>query len=128
MQTIQKEKTLPDAKALAELKKRKLVRMEKVITFKIHKGPKFALEIPEEAIDLTPEMIANGSWKTVAWKPYNFKARGADQYSGALHPLNKVRAEFRQIFFEMGFEEMPTDKFVESGLWVFEHLHKGLLF
>ncbi|KAF2739337.1 putative phenylalanine--tRNA ligase beta chain [Polyplosphaeria fusca] len=122
MQTIQNTKTLPDPKVLAELKKRKLVRMEKVITFKLHKGPKFALEIPEEAIDLTPEMIANGSWKTVTWKPYNFKARGADQYAGALHPLNKVRAEFRQIFFEMGFEEMPTDKYVESGFWNFDAL------
>lgn len=24
-------------------------------------------------------------------------------------PVNKVRHEFRQIFFEMGFEEMPTN-------------------
>ncbi|CRK40670.1 hypothetical protein BN1708_016820, partial [Verticillium longisporum] len=54
--------------------------------------------------------------------PYNFKALGADQNSGALHPLNKVRHEFRQIFFEMGFEEMPTNKYVESGFWNFDAL------
>ena len=24
--------------------------------------------------------------------------------------VNKVRQEFRQIFFEMGFQEMPTTK------------------
>lgn len=24
--------------------------------------------------------------------------------------VNKVRHEFRQIFFEMGFEEMPTNR------------------
>jgi hypothetical protein len=24
----------------------------------------------------------------------------------------------RQIFFEMGFTEMPTNQFVESGFWV----------
>lgn len=112
MQTIKETRTHPDAKVLADLKKRKLIRMQKVISFKAHKGPKFALEIPEEATDLTAEMIASGSWKTATFKPYNFKAQGAVQNSGALHPLNKVRAEFREIFFEMGFEEMPTSKYV----------------
>lgn len=34
----------------------------------------------------------------------------------------KVRHEFRQIFFEMGFTEMPTNRFVESGFWNFDTL------
>ena len=51
-------------------------------------------------------------------EPYNFEALGADQHAGALHPLGKVRQEFRNIFFEMGFAEMPTSQFVESGFWV----------
>ncbi|KAI5864976.1 tRNA synthetases class II core domain (F)-domain-containing protein [Durotheca rogersii] len=122
MQTIKSTRTYPDAKLLADLKKRKLIRLQKIIGFRIHKGAKFALRIPEEATDLTADMITSGSWKTATFKPYNFKASGADQRSGALHPLSKVRAEFRQIFFEMGFEEMPTDKFVESGFWNFDAL------
>ncbi|KAI2607690.1 tRNA synthetases class II core domain (F)-domain-containing protein [Hypoxylon fragiforme] len=122
MQTIKATRTYPDVKLLADLRKRKLIRMQKIISFRIHKGPKFALKIPEEATDLTADMITTGSWKTATFKPYNFKASGADQRSGALHPLNKVRAEFRQIFFEMGFEEMPTDRFVESGFWNFDAL------
>ncbi|KAI6087913.1 tRNA synthetases class II core domain (F)-domain-containing protein [Hypoxylon rubiginosum] len=122
MQTIKETRTYPDAKLLVDLKKRKLIRMQKIISFRIHKGPKFALKIPEEATDLTADMITTGAWKTATFKPYNFKASGADQRAGALHPLNKVRAEFRQIFFEMGFEEMPTDKFVESGFWNFDAL------
>ena len=92
------------------MKKRKLIRVQKVISFKVHKGPKFALEIPDEATDLTAEMVASGSWKTATFKPYNFKALGATQPAGALHPLNKVRTELRQIFFEMGFEEMSTNR------------------
>ncbi|KAI0110006.1 tRNA synthetases class II core domain (F)-domain-containing protein [Daldinia grandis] len=123
MLTIKSTRTYPDAKLLADLKKRKLIKVQKIISFKIHKGTKFALKIPEEATDLTADMITTGSWKTATFKPYNFKASGADQRSGALHPLNKVRAEFRQIFFEMGFEEMPTDKFVESGFWNFDALY-----
>ncbi|KAF3803477.1 Phenylalanine--tRNA ligase alpha subunit [Colletotrichum siamense] len=116
------EKHTHDSKVITDLKKRKLIKTQKVITFKIQKGPEFALEIKKEETDLTADMIASGSWKTANFKPYNFKALGADQNAGALHPLNKVRHEFRQIFFEMGFEEMPTSKFVESGFWNFDAL------
>lgn len=97
--TIQNTHACSDAKVLAELKKRKLVRLQKEISFSIEKGPNFALEIVKEETDLTDEMLANGSWKTATFKPYNFNALGADQHTGALHPLMKVRQEFRQIFF-----------------------------
>lgn len=113
-----KETRTHDPKIITELKKRRLLRMQKVISFRIAKGPKYALEMVKEETDLTAEMIASGAWKTATFKPYNFNALGADQRAGALHPLNKVRQEFRQIFFEMGFTEMPTNQFVESGFWV----------
>lgn len=38
-------------------------------------------------------------------EPYNFKALGADQHAGALHPLNKVRSEFRLV------ESLPSPPF-----------------
>ncbi|KAK4456478.1 tRNA synthetases class II core domain (F)-domain-containing protein [Cladorrhinum samala] len=117
-----KEKKTHDAKIVADLKKRKLLKLQKVISFKITKGPKFALKLVKEETDLTAEMLASGAWKTATFKPYNFKALGADQHAGALHPLNKVRHEFRQIFFEMGFTEMPTNQFVETGFWNFDAL------
>lgn len=41
---------------------------------------------------------------------------------GNFHPLLKVRAEFRRILMEMGFEEMPTNKWVESSFWNFDAL------
>ena len=41
---------------------------------------------------------------------------------GSLHPLLKVRDEFRQIFFELGFSEMPTNQYVESSFWNFDAL------
>lgn len=122
LQTIKDTHTHPDTKVVNELKKRKLVKVHKAFHFKISKGDKFALEIAEEKTDLTADMLQSGEWKTANFKPYNFKALGADQNAGALHPLNKVRSEFRQIFFEMGFEEMPTSNFVESGFWNFDAL------
>lgn len=120
--TIQSTKTYPDFKILNDLKKRKLVEIKKVISFKFKKGTKYATEFVKEETDLTAEMLASGSWKTAQLKPYNFNAKGAPTPSGALHPLNKVRTEFRQIFFEMGFEEMPTNRFVETGFWNFDAL------
>jgi hypothetical protein len=38
------------------------------------------------------------------------RARTQDPCAGRLHPLLKVRKEFREIFLEMGFEEMPTSR------------------
>lgn len=97
--------------------------MQKIVSFKVEKGPKFALEIQKEETDLTADMLTSGSWKSANFKPYNFKALGSDQNAGALHPLNKVRQEFRQIFFDMGFQEMPANKFVETGFWNFDALY-----
>lgn len=41
---------------------------------------------------------------------------------GHLHPLLKVRTQFRKIFTQMGFEEMPTNNYVESSFWNFDAL------
>lgn len=122
LRTIQSTRTYPDKTVVADLRKRKLVTLQKVVTFRISRGPKFATQFVKEEADLTAEMLASGAWKTVKLKPYNFNAKGAPTPSGALHPLNKVRHEFRQIFFEMGFEEMPTNRFVETGFWNFDAL------
>jgi phenylalanyl-tRNA synthetase alpha chain len=34
----------------------------------------------------------------------------------------KVRTQFREVFLELGFEEMPADRFVESSFWNFDSL------
>lgn len=47
---------------------------------------------------------------------------GAPTMGGNFHPLLKVRAEFRRILMEMGFEEMPTNKWVDSSFWNFDAL------
>ncbi|KIV81362.1 phenylalanine-tRNA ligase, alpha subunit [Exophiala sideris] len=122
LQQIRENKSLDNARVVADFKKRKYVVDQKSYAFKISKGPKFSTEFVKEETDLTAEMLASGAWKTVQLKPYNFKAKGAVTPSGALHPLNKVRQEFREIFFEMGFEEMPTNRYVETGFWNFDAL------
>jgi len=59
LQIIQKTRTHPDPKVITDLKKRKLVKMQKVIAYRIYKGPKFALEIVKEETDLTADMLAS---------------------------------------------------------------------
>ncbi|CAH1246378.1 FARSA [Branchiostoma lanceolatum] len=63
-----------------------------------------------------------GLWKEKKFKPYNFDALGVPPVSGHLHPLLKVRAQFRQIFLEMGFTEMKTNNYIESSFWNFDTL------
>ena len=53
---------------------------------------------------------------------YNYNALGLDVGGGYLHPLLQVRNEFRKILLEMGFNEMPTNQFVESSFWNFDAL------
>jgi phenylalanyl-tRNA synthetase alpha chain len=115
---IQKTQSHDDPKLLAQLKKKKLVTVTKVITYTVTKGPKYAKEIPVEHTDLTVDLLTNDAWKTANFKPYNFAALGANQDAGALHPLNKVRQEFRNIFFSQGFVEMPTGQYVLN-IWLY---------
>ncbi|QPG75164.1 Phenylalanyl-tRNA synthetase, beta subunit, cytoplasmic [Brettanomyces nanus] len=122
LRQIEKAGTLDDSKALKDLKKRKLITADKVYTYSIAKGPEFSLEIKKLETDITSEMIQTGSWTKAAFKPYNFNSEGVLPHSGALHPLNKVREEFRQIFFSLGFSEMPSNQYVESGFWNFDTL------
>lgn len=105
-----------------EYKKRKL--LQDIVTKIMHleKGPNFSTKIEKLEADLTSDLLVNGTWKNKNFKPYNFDALGAALQVGHLHPLLKVRQEFRKIFLEMGFTEMPTNNYVESSFWNFDAL------
>ncbi|XP_045767572.1 phenylalanine--tRNA ligase alpha subunit [Maniola jurtina] len=113
--------TLPD-KVRSDYKKRKLLQEITVKSFVLTKGPQFATSIRKLETDLTTEMLLTGSWKQLQFKQYNFDALGQPPECGHLHPLLKVRSEFREIFLEMGFTEMPTNQYVESSFWNFDAL------
>ncbi|XP_055540146.1 phenylalanine--tRNA ligase alpha subunit [Wyeomyia smithii] len=105
-----------------EYKKRKILVESVTKSFVLSKGPEFSTSLKKLETDLTVEMLASGIWKDLKFKPYNFDALGVPPERGQLHPLMKVRSEFRQIFLEMGFSEMPTNNFVESCFWNFDAL------
>ncbi|XP_011850282.1 PREDICTED: phenylalanine--tRNA ligase alpha subunit [Mandrillus leucophaeus] len=109
-------------KERSELRKRKLLAEVTLKTYWVSKGSAFSTSISKQETELSPEMISSGSWRDRPFKPYNFLAHGVLPDSGHLHPLLKVRSQFRQIFLEMGFTEMPTDNFIESSFWNFDAL------
>ena len=107
---------------MSALKRRKLVSLVTRKSLKVGKGASYAPKRIKKAADLTKEMLDSGAWKTTPFKPYNFLTVGEKVGGGYLHPLLKVRAEFRKILMEMGFQEMPTNKWVESSFWNFDSL------
>ena len=54
------------------------------------------------SLPLSLVLFTSGNWKEKKFKPYNFEALGVAPDCGHLHPLLKVRTQFRQIFLEMG--------------------------
>jgi len=64
--------------------------------------------------------ILNG--KEYTFKPLNLESKGKLVNRGALHNVTKVRNNMKDILLEMGFEEMPTNRWVESSFWNFDSL------
>ncbi|KAF2074262.1 hypothetical protein CYY_004436 [Polysphondylium violaceum] len=108
------------AKELLNFKKSRFVEEKKLNYCKVSKGPKYNIR-KKELSDITVEMLKDDSWAQENFK-FNVNSLGLVPESGYRHPLSKVKAEFKQIFLDMGFEEMPTFNFVENGFWNFDAL------
>eukprot|EP00330_Aristerostoma_sp_ATCC50986_P002089 CAMPEP_0114602638 /NCGR_PEP_ID=MMETSP0125-20121206/25209_1 /TAXON_ID=485358 ORGANISM="Aristerostoma sp., Strain ATCC 50986" /NCGR_SAMPLE_ID=MMETSP0125 /ASSEMBLY_ACC=CAM_ASM_000245 /LENGTH=482 /DNA_ID=CAMNT_0001812971 /DNA_START=41 /DNA_END=1490 /DNA_ORIENTATION=+ len=115
-------KVIPDKKLEEYLKKRKVFDAVKEVYFATEKGDEFNVTKIQKATDLTSDMLQSGSWKDENFKKYNFNALGKPVDTGNLHPLLKARQQFVQVLLELGFEEMPTNQYVESSFWNFDTL------
>lgn len=125
---FEKDPNSVPAKEVNDLKKRGLVSLVTQKWFDIKKGTSYVpnmSQLRRQVAELTEDMVKSGEWKNVDFSPLNFNALGSKIGSGHEHPLTKVRSEFRQIFFQMGFEEMDTSKWVESSFWNFDSLFQG---
>lgn len=113
--------TLPDAD-VKNLTRRKLATKKPGTYFQLAKGPNYQPEFKKQEASLTKEMLASGSWQQTPPRAVNLDSLGSAVGGGYFHPLLKVRAEFRRILMCMGFEEMPTNRWVESSFWNFDSL------
>ncbi|XP_022747034.1 phenylalanine--tRNA ligase alpha subunit, cytoplasmic isoform X2 [Durio zibethinus] len=111
-----------DKDDINSLKARKLIVAQTWKGYSVRKGPNYASKRKKVATDLTRENLQRGDWKELEFKEYNFNAKGPLADAGHLHPLLKVKQQLKNIFLQMGFEEMPTNNFVESSFWNFDAL------
>lgn len=70
---------------------------------------------------LTPELIATGAWREATLKSYDIHLGVAPRYPGKAHPMQRIIAETRRVFLEMGFDEIVSP-LVESAFWNFDAL------
>ncbi len=80
------------------------------------------LEEVENVIkDLSKEVILSGEWKKKKFKEYNIRETGYYISPGRRHPLRELIEEIREIFFELGFEEVEGP-LIESSFVNFDML------
>jgi len=112
--------------ALTTLEKRGLVSVSEEVLriLRITPAGLAVLERPrpeEEISQLTPELIITGRWRRARLKRFNLEAPGEPVFPGRLHPVQEVIREIREIFLEMGFEEI-RGPLVETAFWNFDAL------
>lgn len=118
-------KTLEASEEIPKMKKRSLFAVKTLTFFRPTKGPNFQSQLVVKRADFTAEDLAKGTWKDSSlFKAINLNAVGREVISGGLHPLLKMKTEYRQILLEMGFEEMRTNCFVENSFWNFDSLYQ----
>ena len=104
------------------LRGRKLLQERSETSFLVTRGDSYR----EKKVDLVPEltsaMIMDGSWEKTQFKKFNPQAMGLEVENGNLHLIMKTKQQFIEILLEMGFEEMQTDRYVESCFWNFDAL------
>jgi phenylalanyl-tRNA synthetase alpha chain len=121
LRTVQSGGAL-ESEDLSEMRKRKLVQVKKTTHYILKKGKQFGADVESLISELTVLEIAKGNYRN-RLKKYNFNVVTSTlKFGGALHPLARVRDEFKKIFLEMGFEEMETNRYVESSFWNFDAL------
>jgi len=115
-QEIEKERMKPLCSRKNVIKEKELITSLLILTENGKKVLEAGFELQEEISQVTSSVIKNSEWKQKAIRPYDIHAFAPALYGGKPHPLVKLISEIRQIFVEMGFQEVQGD-YVESCFW-----------
>lgn len=74
-----------------------------------------------EINQLSRQLIMSGQWKNATLRKYNILEDVAGQQVGKRHVISRFRENIRDIFAQLGFEEMEGS-IVESSFWNFDAL------
>jgi phenylalanyl-tRNA synthetase alpha chain len=112
-----------EAEGLQLLQGRKgllVLREEKAVKVRLKFGIQFdraRLESASSAIDeITPEILKSGAWRNQAIRPYDVDTPAPRASAAKPHPFVQIIAQVREIFLEMGFQEIEYD-YVQSTFW-----------
>jgi phenylalanyl-tRNA synthetase alpha chain len=98
------------------IKEKEIVTSTIVLTEDGKKVLSIGITVKDEISQITSSLIKTGGWKTKTIRPYDINAFAPAKYGGKPHPLVDLIGKIRQIFLEMGFEEIQGN-FVESCFW-----------
>lgn len=115
-QEIEKESIRPLLSRKNIIKEKELVTSTILLTEQGKKILEIGFEIQDEISQVTSMVIKNNEWKEKPIRPYDIHAFAPALHGGKQHPLVKLISDIRQIFVEMGFQEIQGD-YVESCFW-----------
>jgi phenylalanyl-tRNA synthetase alpha chain len=115
-QQIEKDHIKPLASRKNVIKEKELVTSIITLTDNGKRVVETGFLIQEEISQITSTVIKNNEWKHKTIRPYDIYAFAPAMYGGKPHPLVNLISEIRQIFVEMGFQEIQGD-YVESCFW-----------
>jgi len=104
------------------LSRKNVIKEKEIISSTIHltndgkKTLEYGFELADEISQVTSSIIKNNEWENKVIRPYDIHAFAPALYGGKPHPLVHLMSKIRQIFIEMGFQEIQGD-FVESCFW-----------
>jgi phenylalanyl-tRNA synthetase alpha chain len=74
-----------------------------------------------EVNELTPEMLADGTWRAASFRAYDVTLAAETQVPGKPHPMSRLIEEVRRAFLALGFSEANCPM-AESAFWDFDAL------
>jgi phenylalanyl-tRNA synthetase alpha chain len=74
-----------------------------------------------EVNELTPEMLADGTWRAAQFRAYDVTLPAEQGIPGKAHPLMRLIEEVRLAFLSLGFEEASCPM-AETAFWDFDAL------
>jgi len=98
------------------VKEREVITSTIILTDEGRSVIKKGIEIKDEISQITSNIIKNQEWKSKTIRPYDIHAFAPAKFGGKAHPLVDLISKIRQIFLEIGFQEIEGD-FVESCFW-----------
>ncbi len=112
-----------DADAVKDLKGRKGVLGEKIVTERsislTDLGKEIAssgLELKPQITEITDRLIQSGEWKNAEFRKYDIQTFAPAVIPAKKHPLSRLGAEIRRMFTDMGFVEMSSE-YVQPSFW-----------